>query len=476
MSKKKVIKENGTIVVDTYNRWFNAALIAICFLLLLAVRLQTNQNTTGDEPYYLLADYSMVHDRDLSLANNYKDKNYLGFYNNPILDEQGTANVAPKYVAKAYSSHGNGLPLFILPGFFLAEKTGAVFEMILLSVGVVYLTWFRTKQVTKNRKVAYLAAGALAICYFFNGLVGVIYPDMLMAAITMVVLIILDEPYKKPWFQFLLGFALGFLILVHFKSIIIVAPAMLILTYKSWRAERRIPWVSIAIVGLFTAYYFLTLYQWFGVWNLSAIQGGQPFNSNPLRNIPAMLFDSSRGLFIYNPITLLIVVGLPIWFKVHRRSLIETALVVGPTIASLCIIPNWNGSAAPTGRYIIEFLPALVPAIGFALIALTKVWQKVFVGILAFLTFLITLDATMMRFPYINGGLFINQPLLFSQIKAHTGLALDRLLPVYSNETTLIGQKGILKVGVWSLLVLVLFWYGWYLGYRKKKLLVNWLS
>lgn len=466
---QKSKKNDDIMVINTASKWFNIVLLVLCFLFLSAVRLQTNHGLTGDEPHYLVEVYSLVHDGDLSLANNYKNQDYKTFDVHPPLEPQGVANAAPQYVEKEYSSHGKGLTYLMAPGFLVAGKTGAVFTLTLLAVAVVYLTWRRTKQVTGNRLIAYLSAGALVICYFFNALVGIIYPDMLIAGIALVTLIMLDDYYKKPKYQILIGLVLGFLVIVHFKALIIVLPALAILAYKLWNSERKIPWYTLLIVGAFVLYYFVSLHQWFGSWNLSSIQQGQPFDSSPFRNIPAMLFDSNRSLFVYNPITFLIVLGLPIWYKLNRRSLIETLIVLGPTVATLSVIPNWNGSASPTGRYLIELLPALMPAVGFALIALKRVWQRIIAGVLAALTFMISINAAKFKTPYINGGLFTTKPALFSQIEANTGLALDKFLPVYSNETTLIGENGPIKVVTWSLLILVIFIYGLYLGKQFKK-------
>jgi hypothetical protein len=455
---------DNLLVIDTTSRWFNFVMIFLCFIVLLSVRTQTNHGTTGDEPHYLIRAHSLVHDGDLSLTNNYKNKDFREFYAGPTLNPQGVTNVEQKYVEKGYSSAGAGLPVFVAPGYLMAKKTGAVFTMVMLAVLVVYLTWLRTKKLTNNRKLAYLAAAALVICYFFNGLVGILYPDMLIAAIILSALILVGEYYTQQKYRVLLGLLLGLLVIIHFKSLIIVGPVLAILVYKLWARERKLPWETIAIVIIFVAYYFFTLNQWFGAWNLSSIQDGQPFNASPIHNIPAMLFDANRGLFIYNPVTLLVVFGLPIWYKLHRSSLLETLIVIGPVAASLAIIPNWTGSASPTGRYLVEFLPALIPAVAFGLLALKKAWQKMLVVVIATVTFLISLDAALSRFDYIDGDKYITRPELFAQIETHTGWAFDRLLPLFSSHTTLVGQRDWLKVLAFSILLLSIFCYGWFEG------------
>lgn len=470
MAKKPNIKtqDDAMIVINTRSRWFNITIIALCFLVLMAVRLQQNQNTTGDEPYYLLMDYSLIHDHDFALNNNYSHKDYLNFYNNSILDRQGdTKTIKHKYAEKNYSVHGIGLPLFVAPGFAVAGKTGAVFEMLLLATGTICLTWYWCKQVTGSCKAAYLTAGFLMLCYFFNYLVGAMYPDMLIGAITVASLVMLDRFYKTRNQQLVVGALLGFLLQVHYKALSFIGLYMVAFSYKLWKTERKLPWAVISIIAVSVVYYFATLHQWFGLYSLSKIEGGQSFGANPIHNASAMLFDSNRGLLIYNPITALLFVGLPIWFKKHRESLLITLVALMPSIAVLCLIPNWNGSAAPTGRYLIEILPAFMPAIALVVIELRKLWQRITIAVLAALTFLISLDATMMRWPYIDGGPFESRAILFKQIEAHIGLPLDRMLLRYSINTTLVGGHPVIKFFASWLVLITIFSYGCYIAKTK---------
>jgi hypothetical protein len=218
-------------------------------------------------------------------------------------------------------------------------------------------------------------------------------------------------------------------------------------------------------------YFEVTLYQWFGSWNLSAIEGGQGFGDNPLHNISAMLFDSNRSLLMYNPILLLLFIGLPLWFRKRRESLLVTGIVLAPSIIVLCIIPNWSGSAAPTGRYIIDFLPAFIPALAFAIDRMRALWQRVLIGVLALLTFLITLDATLMRFPIIDGSMLVTRSPLLSQAERHTGLKLDNAFLTYSNykEGHLVSSHNRTKLLAGYLIVISVTGYGYYLSTSSPK-------
>ena len=460
--------DSGFIVIDTRKKWFNIAALLLCFIFLISIKYMVNQPATGDEPHYLIMDYSIVHDKDLSLANNYDHYTPIGggYY---WLSYQGWPHVDAKYANKQYSVHGIGLPIIILPGFFIGKYSGVVFESVLIATFVIFLTWVWTLMITKNRNMAYLASFLLVICYFFNTLAGAVYPDMLMAALTLLVLIWIERYCNQQIHQFFIGLLLGILILVHIKTMVLVIPAIIFLCWKTWKNDRKIPWPTILVTTIFVAYYFFTLHQWFGVWSLSQVEGGQKFNASPKNNLTAMLFDSNRGLLVYNPILLLLFIGLPLWFKKMSNSILLVLFLLGPSILLLLFIPNWNGSASPTGRYIIEFLPAFMPAVVFAVMAMKSMKERIIIAFLSFITLIITIDATFNRFPEINNSILLPRPYLFQQIQQNTGFALDKYLPSYNNYTVLVLTNAYVKLALLYLFITSLIIYGIYLcGYSSR--------
>lgn len=473
MGRRKHTKPAKRFLNLSRHSWIGIFLIGLCFVFLSVIRLHINQPLGGDEPIYILMDYSMVHDHDLNLKNEYQKQSWLTFmpWLSPI--PQGNKDIINMQAAKVYSPHGVGIAFFLLPGFFFAAQHGAIILMVLLATLVVWLTWIWTKQITKSRVAAYLAAGSLSICYFFTGLNGFIYPDMMIAALSLATLIILDKYYRSFLFQILLGCVLGFFILVHIKTLIIVGPALLVLTYKLWKDKRPLPWLTYIIVALAMAYFFLTLHAWFGLWNPNQVWGTETtvsFGQHPLTNITVMLFDSYRGLLIFNPITLLVFVGLPIWFKRFRQTLLLTLAVLLPSIILLISFSNFHGGDAPIGRYIVEFLPAFMPALGLVIMCVTRWWHKTIIALLAILTFLVTLDNFITKFPPVDMSKFLTRSQLFAQIDHHTGIALDNIIPTYSHIPTLLGDYGILKVAVCYLLLIAAVVYGFYLNKSYKPL------
>lgn len=89
-------------------------------------------------------------------------------------------------------------------------------------------------------------------------------------------------------------------------------------------------------------------------------------------------------------------------------------------------------------------------------------------GVLAALTFLISLDAALMKFTVHYVNMTITPPPLFDQIQNHAGLALDKLLPSYSTMTALRGPHDSIKIVFWYCVLATLVVYGYRLSRPKK--------
>jgi len=451
--------------------WFGPCMLVLCFLFLLIVRLNVNLPTFGDEPHYMLMDYSLIHDHDLNLKNNYANRDYAGFFDS-TLGPQGN----PVNPSDVRSIHGDGLPFLLLPGFAIAGKWGAVVEMVAVATVVLWLAYVWTKQITGRKKYAYLATGLLTLCYFFANLAGYVYPDMAVAGVFLASLIILNKYYNRPWFQCLLGALLGFGLLLHFRTLVFTIPVFIILTWRLWRNERKLPWQ--AVLGFLLCggiYYYNETYVSAVAIAPSAGNAGGSLKGNVLMHLSAMLFDSNKGLFIFNPILLLLPIGLPIWFRHHKQSLIIALLALAPTIYVTIGFVEWHGGYAPTGRYMMSILPVFIPALAFALSKVTMLWQRVVTWILAIATALITFDAMNSHYPLIDPNYWTRHR-LFDHIQYFTGIAIDKIIPAFttnlSDDVTHFVNPNItnvLKVVAWYVLLLALGAYGWYLSRKPLK-------
>lgn len=348
---------------------------------------------------------------------------------------------------------------------------GAAIEMVVIATAVIWLTWIWTVEVTRRKKLGYIAAGSLLICYFFNGLAGYLYPDLVIAAITLGALIIITKYAQRAEFQVVFGFLISLLPLMHLKAYAMAAPLFLIMAYKLWNTNRKLILLTI-LGGLPLALYgLLTMHGWYGIWDPRQIYPPDvnvTLNGSPLHTIPAMLFDANRGLLVYNPIVLLLFVGFPIWFKQRRETLLIALAAILPTAILLALFDGWQGGGAPIGRYIMDFLPVLFPAVAFAVIQAKQAWQKLAVGFLVAATLFVTINATLTKIPYIPPTLFKTRPVFFAQIENRVGVGFDHLLVTYSNKTRLNDSRAWAKLTVGFTALLGLTVYGYILSKPLK--------
>ena len=436
----------------------SAALLLTSLISLLATRTYVNHPVTGDEPHYLLMDYSLIHDGDLNLRNNFLNKDYLRYYPayiDPTL-QVGSGQVSNNS-SHWYSIHGIGLPLILAPFVWLDGKDGAVFAMVIMSVVVIWLTYVWSKLITRSNKLGVISAASLLACYFFNGLAGYIYPDIPIAAMTLAALIIFEKHRTRHLYQFWIGGILGILVLLHFKSLAIAAPMIVAITYVLWKEKREIPWAVYFPFFVIISLFFLFTHRWFGVWNPSQIYPSTVnLGASPVHIVSALLFDSLRGLLIYNPILLVIFIGLPIWLARNKRSLLVTLFCLLPSIGLLSVFNQWQGGDAPTGRYVLDFLPAFMPAVGLTVQELKNSWQKAAIIVLFLLTLSVSAYYTLTKQPYVRNE---TRSPMFARLEERTGVPFDRLLPTFSNQTKILNPSSKISVvgGYFALLGLGIY-------------------
>lgn len=88
---------------------------------------------TGDEPHYMLMSYSIIHDRDLDLENNYRNRDFSIYcLYNELTPQLAIRNRGGHW----YSRHNIGLPILITPFFWLGEKFHSERCLCLLAMSI----------------------------------------------------------------------------------------------------------------------------------------------------------------------------------------------------------------------------------------------------------------------------------------------------------------------------------------------------
>jgi hypothetical protein len=86
-----------------------------------------------------------------------------------------------------------------------------------------------------------------------------------------------------------------------------------------------------------------------------------------LKGLLGLLFDRENGLFVFAPLYLLALVGLPALARRQSRLLKPFALVVFSYLFVISSFPYWPGAVSTMGRYILSVLPLLALPLSFSI-------------------------------------------------------------------------------------------------------------
>ncbi len=443
-------------------------LFFLCFGVLLSIRLYVNHFTTGDEPHYLLMDYSLKNDGDLNLKNNYENNDYLRYYPEQIIPHVSPLNIN-NHSNGWYSIHGIGLPILVYPAFLIAEKVGPMLVLLIFAALLIVLSAIWTYIVTQNRKASAISALVLLSCYFFNGLAGYIYPDIVISVMLLGSFIIIGTKlYKDLSFQFMLGVLLGLVVFMHFRFLAATLPIGLYFLYKYRKTNSKklplaflIPWILLGLV------FFITLHGWFGVWLPNQIYPSTAtLDIKNIFNAPAILFDSLRGIFVYNPILLLIPIGLPLWWKKYRESFYLLLLIL-PIVLLSFGFREWHGGYSPTGRYFIAFIPFFMPSILIFYIHCKSYVNRLIFWLLFSLTAILSLIAIAVKQPYVG---YSTRTDIFVEIQKYTHISFDKYFPTYNFlDNSISDSNGKIQAVFWMTVLALLVLYGVYIANQLDK-------
>jgi hypothetical protein len=329
---------------------------------------------SGDEPHYLLMAYSLIHDGDLDLSNNYANKDYVHFYQRGELQPQGLEHLID---GKRYSHHPLGPVLLVLPGFALASRMGAALTMALLAALALFLS-MRVLEETGAKGWPLHAAGMVGLVssplLLFAGLV---YPEIPTACLTALALYLL---LKKRWGW--LGFSLGLMLWMHNRNVLLAAPFLAFGMLELWKEKAEgIEWgkylggflLPVAALAL----YFHSIY---GVWTPLGAHN-EPFTSlfrlgHFWDGFFGLILDQECGLWFYFPVFAMAVTGgVILWGSRNPLRFVVLGTLV---FYYLSMSFYENLGLTPATRYMVGITPLLLLAIYPAVEKLKKwdAWTK----------------------------------------------------------------------------------------------------
>lgn len=344
---------------------------------------------TGDEPHYLLITQSLLSDGDINLFNNYRDKDYLQFYPGEL---ESHARPGKKGHGYEYSKHTPGLPLLLVPSYFIGEKVGGIVshlthdpvlqQQILIftlhvSMGVfaALLCWIfflLVRDFTKNQNVALLSWFILTMTsplFFYSHL---IYPEIPASLIMIVILFrVLSSKNFSSSTLLWIGFGIALLPWLGVKYIILSVGFFGIVFISFWKSGRmRGKNILLLITPLFISSGLFLFFLWSLYGNIlpSSIYKGY-LSSGPSLSLAifhfrfsefircglSYLFDQRIGIFPYSPIYLIFIPGVVLSITRKKRQAFPFFGILF-LYWGFCSLTYYWGGYCPPGRTLLPVL------------------------------------------------------------------------------------------------------------------------
>jgi hypothetical protein len=362
-----------------------SAVLFLAFCITCLLITNPRMPPTGDEPHYLMAAHSLALEGDLSLRENYLNRDYRIFYPGQLA-KRTTFNPDRSKELPAFSP---GLSFFLTPFYYLAYHYFPSFLVAFLRCLICAVTalafhqlmlFFRDLTGSENSLVPVIPVFALAspVLTYSN----LFYPEVLGFLLIVIALRHLHSPEDKPWrCAVVLGLISAIFIWVHPKYLALSFLVFLLgvrrLSIASRNHETSLAGVRflhavLSIVGVFSFFWFLN--SEYGSWSPNRIYGGAQRETSllelltkegldrvmvMLRMIPGYFLDQRFGIVLYAPVYASFFPAL-LW-SVHKEGTKLTPLII--LFSAHFLLLSWGaqmGGYAPPSRHFVVMVPFLI--------------------------------------------------------------------------------------------------------------------
>ncbi len=391
--------------------------------------------TTGDEPFYLMTDISILEDGDLNECNNYiaheEAQLYPSFYSfdgvhayaafppdwvgwktSPFPLPPHATHIVPdsrqcssNYFTypvvynnpsgELYSKHGLGLSLLVLPAFAIGGRLSVVFFLNVLGALLAVNIYLLAREGTGKVLPAILTWVAFAFTVPLMPYSYLIFPELPAGLLIIYAFRRIRLMNNSAWQTLLIGLCVAVLPWLHYRF----APVCIgLVVYYFFRdralkeEKRRLNWGLLMTPPVISAVVMmLFFYQRYGIPLPNAEDhAGISDVAGTIRGAVGLFLDQQWGLFVAAPVFILAIVGIVLMAqrKPERKELLWIGVVAVPYFLLIANYAQWWGEWCPPARYLAPILPMLGLPFSFALDNIKSVIYKGIYGVLLLLSFL----------------------------------------------------------------------------------------
>jgi hypothetical protein len=431
----------------------------VAFLVYASLIPWTTQHRPpdGDEPYNLLIAHSLVFDRDVDLANNYRDGDAHRFLQRSIGPQLGDPH-GP--AGQVYSRHNLLLPLVLAVPYGIAGRGGALFAMAALTALLAWSTLRLARRYFPDRPGEVLAAWSVLAfsppLLLYSSQIWVEVPAALLVVVGLERLHAAAEAGRSRRAVFGLAAAILLLPLVKIRLTLLAAS---LLALFCWRAvvpalrsrggdeetaaaalaRRQLRGHAITAAALTVS---------LGLLAIAILLHNQSHFGNPLkvhsmeeldvtthpverhlRGLTGLFFDGAFGLFASAPIWLIVLPALVVLAVRRHRLMVDAAFVTLPYLVFVAPRGEWYGGWSPPFRYGLAFLPLLGIALAQSFMERRRPIARLSIGALGAATLVLALlwvSAPGWTYNFANGSSRV-----LDHLGSNLGVDVARAIPSY---------------------------------------------
>ena len=326
---------------------------------------------SGDEPNYLLISHSLIHDRDINLANNFANKDYFAFYSkedNPKLNLGIYGRYGKKGKDYVYPINLPGISVLMLPWYWAGRFfSGKWLTFILKGSLSVWAALLGLQVYLLVRDLWRKETPAFIVWLIFSFSTPVLfyavhlYPEIPIALFSISIFRKVRSPAPLSTFALLfMGFLLGTFFWFGVKYNFIFWPLLAVSVYFLWTQHQARVRILLFLILPFlgTILFYAAVYHMYGTVSPFAVYEGvmsegrsqalkEALLGIPLRaRIETLLdyfLDQRDGLLLYSPFYFFMFIGAVELYRKARKELVVLALIGLPFVLNYAFFTHRQG-------------------------------------------------------------------------------------------------------------------------------------